>query len=88
MTFKIYASSKFKKEYEKLNTLEKDALKKKTRILSTNPFHPSLRTHKVIGYKDTFEFSVNMDIRVIWRYESDREIVLSEIGHHDILKKY
>ena len=34
-----------------------------------------------------YEFSVNMDIRVIWQYEGDNIIALVDIGHHDILYK-
>lgn len=29
-----------------------------------------------------------MDIRMIWFYENDELIILLDIGHHDILKKF
>ncbi len=41
-----------------------------------------------IIYDDLFEFSVNMDIRVIWFYEGEALVALVDIGHHDILRKY
>ena len=35
-----------------------------------------------------FEFSVNMDIRVIWEYDGETLILLLDIGHHDILNQF
>ncbi len=29
-----------------------------------------------------------MDIRIIWYYESDKLIILIDVGHHDILDQY
>ena len=29
-----------------------------------------------------------MDIRIIWYYEGEKLIILVDVGHHDILKKY
>ena len=58
----------------------------KLKLLVQDPFYPSLRTKKVQGFLDVFEMSVNMDIRILWRYESGMIILLLEIGHHkDIL---
>ena len=48
----------------------------------------SLRTKKIQGQKDLYESSINMDIRVIWYFENEELIILVDIGHHDILKKY
>ncbi len=39
-------------------------------------------------FKDLFECSVNMDIRIIWYYEDDKLIILVDVGHHDILDQY
>lgn len=51
-----------------------------------NPFYPSLRTKNVQGLDNVFEMSVNMDIRILWRYENGVIILLIDIGHHkDIL---
>jgi len=47
-----------------------------------------LRSQKIHGQDDYFEMSVNMDIRIIWKYSGDKIIVLIDVGHHDILKKY
>jgi len=56
--------------------------------MAENPDHPSLRTKKIQGTSDIFECSVNMDIRIIWCYEENTIILLIDVGHHNILKRY
>lgn len=84
----ITYTERFRKHFKNLNTNEKKQFKNKLTIFAQNPMHPSLRTKRVQGTKDLFEFSVNMDIRVIWFYEGDALVALIDIGHHDILKGY
>ena len=84
----ITYTERFQKHFKNLNTNEKKQFKNKLTIFVQNPMHPSLRTKRVQGTKDLFEFSVNMDIRVIWFYEGDALVALIDIGHHDILKGY
>ena len=56
------------------------------KLLMQDPFYPSLRTKKIQGLDGVFEMSVNMDIRILWRYENGVIILLMNIGHHkDIL---
>ena len=71
-----------------MNDIEKKQFKNKLSIFAENPMHPSLRVKRIQGTPDLFEFSVNMDIRVIWFYEGDALVALVDIGHHDILKSY
>lgn len=87
MNIKLTYSKKFKKRYSSLNDKEKKQLQTKLKIFTQNPKHPSLRTHKIQGTV-FWEFSVNMDIRVVWFYENNELIALVDIGHHDILDKY
>ena len=84
----ITYTERFQKHFKNLNTNEKKQFKNKLTIFAQNPMHPSLRTKRVQGTKDLFEFSVNMDIRVMWFYEGDALVALIDIGHHDILKGY
>ena len=88
MAFKITFTDRFQKHFKDLNEIEKKQLRNKLTILSENPLHPSLRTKRIQGTEDLFECSVNMDIRIIWDYEGDTIIILVDVGHHDILKKY
>ncbi|MBR2207612.1 MAG: hypothetical protein IJ859_02260 [Synergistaceae bacterium] len=81
-------SERFQKHYKKLSVEEKNQLKRKLKIFSNNPFHPSLRTKRIQGTDGLFEFSVNMDIRVIWFYENNSSVALIDVGHHNILKNF
>lgn len=88
MSFQITFTDKFQKHYKDLTETEKKQLRNKLTVLSENPLHPSLRTKRIQGTDDLFECSVNMDIRIIWFYEGETLIILVDVGHHDILKKY
>jgi mRNA-degrading endonuclease RelE of RelBE toxin-antitoxin system len=81
-------SERFKKHYKKLNDNEKKQFKSKLKLFVKNPNHPSLRTKQIKGTDDLFEFSVNMDIRVIWFYENGALVVFIDIGHHNVLYDY
>lgn len=85
---KITYSNRFQKHYKKLSAQEKNLFKQKLELFVKNPWHPSLRVKRIQGTEDLFEFSVNMDIRVIWYYEGDAIVLLIDIGHHDIFKNY
>lgn len=85
---KITYSDRFQKHYKKLSSEEKSQFKRKLSIFVENPLHPSLRVKRIQGTDGLFEFSVNMDIRVIWFYEGETLVALIDIGHHDILRNY
>lgn len=88
MPFCISLSPRFEKNYKKLSKTEKRQLKRKLDLFIGNPLHPSLRTKRIKGSNGLFEFSVNMDIRVIWYREDDMIIILLDVGHHDVLSNY
>jgi mRNA-degrading endonuclease RelE of RelBE toxin-antitoxin system len=87
MQYELFFSSRFKKSFSKLAAQEKKIFYKKLEMFIDNHQHPSLRTKKIKGSKILFESSINMSIRVIWRYQNDNLIVMLDIGHHDILKR-
>lgn len=87
MGFEIVLSDRFKSNYKKLSGQEKTQLRRKLELFAENPFYPSLRTKHIKGSDGIFEFSVNMDIRVIWTYQDGKLILLLDIGHHDILNR-
>ena len=88
MAYRITFTERFEKHYRTMSEAEKKQIRSKIELLSQNPLHPSLRTKKIQGADDLFECSANMDIRIIWYYEGDKMIILLDVGHHDILKKY
>lgn len=84
--YKLKYTKAFEKGLKKLSVPEQRAVAQKLKLLAENPFYPSLRTKKVQGFENVFEMSVNMDIRILWRYDNGVIILLIGIGHHkDIL---
>ena len=84
--YKLKYTKEFEKGLKKLSKAEQKQTMTKLKLLMQNPFYPSLRTKKVQGLDNVFEMSVNMDIRILWRYENGVIILLIDIGHHkDIL---
>lgn len=75
----------FKKSLQKFSKEDQKLIAKKLDLLAQNPFYKSLRTKRYWGLDNVFEMSVNMDIRVLWKYENNNIILLLNIGHHDFL---
>ena len=88
MAYKITFTKRFVKNVKRLSAAERTQLKKKLELLMQDPLYPSLRTKRIQGTTDLFEFSVNMDVRVIWQYDGDTIILLLDIEHHDILNQF
>ena len=88
MAFQLSFTDRFHKNYKSLSEKERKQTIKKLALLAENPMHPSLRVKRIKGTGDLFECSVNMDIRIVWYYESDNLIILLDIGHHDISKRF
>ena len=79
----------FTKEFERLSGIHKKMVMKTVLTLQEDPFYPSLRTKKMEGKYGNYESSVNMDIRILWRFRDDgKSISLLDVGHHDVLRKY
>jgi mRNA-degrading endonuclease YafQ of YafQ-DinJ toxin-antitoxin module len=60
---------------------------KTLQLLELNPFHPSLRLHALSGkLQGLHSVSINLSYRVTLEFLiSDREIVLIDIGDHDVV---
>lgn len=87
MKFKIIVTKTFEKNLKRLTTVEQKQVATKLKLLQSNVNHPSLRTKKIKGFKDLFECSVNMDIRILWQYKGTDIIITLDIGHHSIVDK-
>jgi len=88
MAYQLTFTLRFQKHYQTKTEQEKKQLLRKLELLTENPAHLSLRTKRIQGTDILFESSVNMDMRIIWCYDGDDIIVLVDVGHHDILKRF
>ena len=77
--YKLKYTKEFERDLKKLSAAEQKQTANKLKLLMQNPFYPSLRTKKVQGLDNVFEMSVNMDIRILWRYENGVIILLIDI---------
>ncbi|MCD8390505.1 MAG: type II toxin-antitoxin system mRNA interferase toxin, RelE/StbE family [Firmicutes bacterium] len=80
--YKLKYTKTFERDLKKLSAANQRAVAEKLRLLVQNPFYPSLRTKKVQSLDNVFEMSVNMDIRILWKYENGVIILLLDVGHH------
>ena len=58
---------------------------KTLKLLELNPYHPSLRLHKVnLNRKEIYSISINISYRITMDFYIDEEkIILLNIGDHD-----
>ena len=80
--YKLKYTKDFEKNLKSMTKQEQKLVASKLKLFVQNPFYPSLRTKKVQGFDNVFEMSINMDIRILWKYENGIIILLLDIGHH------
>ncbi len=88
MIYKILITSEYLKKLKKFIKKHPDMLDRYTKtieILEVDPFHPSLRLHKLKGKLCEFHsISINTEYRVIIDFIiQDNEIIPIDIGTHD-----
>lgn len=82
---RIDFSSSFLKAYKKLSIEVLNQFESKQKIFLSNPFHSSLRTHKLSGkMSGYYAFSISYQYRVIFRYIDTDFVLFLDIGTHDI----
>ncbi len=82
---RILYSPKFLKQYKKLPSVIKDLVEKQQDRFVTNPFEPSLKTHKLHGaYHGFYAFSVSYSYRIIFEFVDGNTVFLHAVGKHDI----
>ena len=79
--YKLKYTKEFEKNLKTLTSQEQKLVANKLKLFIQNPFYPSLRTKKVQGLDNVFEMSVNMDIRILWKYDDGIIILLLVFGH-------
>ena len=88
MSYKLLISDEYKKKLKKFFKKHPDMLDRYAKcifILEQDPYHPSLRLHKLKGkLSDFYSISVNMEYRVIIDFIiKDDKIIPVDIGTHD-----
>ncbi|AHJ14053.1 type II toxin-antitoxin system RelE/ParE family toxin [Sulfurospirillum multivorans] len=88
MAYEIRLSESYKKRLRKFIQSHKDMAvryEKTLRILQENPYHPSLRLHKLKGnLSEYYSISINIEYRIIMDFMIvDEVIILLDIGAHD-----
>jgi mRNA-degrading endonuclease YafQ of YafQ-DinJ toxin-antitoxin module len=80
-------SSSFKRVFKKRikgNPDLESRFWQKLEQFTTDPFDPSLKTHKLSGrLKEYWSFSVDYDGRVLFYFTDDEKAVFVDFGSHD-----
>ncbi|MFA6305479.1 MAG: type II toxin-antitoxin system mRNA interferase toxin, RelE/StbE family [Candidatus Gracilibacteria bacterium] len=82
---KIHYYEVFEKQFESLPAQIKTKAVKKELLLRENPFHPSLRLHKLKGRLDGhWSIYIDMKYRLIFRIIDKETVLFHSIGTHAI----
>ena len=87
----LVISSSFKRAFKTLIKRQPDLklkIEETLKLLATDPYHPSLRTHKLKGkLSGAWACSVQYDCRIVFSFQKsqtpEEEILLIDIGTHD-----
>jgi len=83
LDFVLNLTDNFKKTYKKIvkNEEMEKRIFKTLEILKTNPYHPSLRTHKVKKFRSSW---VHGDLRIIWQFSKNEVKIIDilDLGNH------
>ncbi len=76
-------AAKFIKKHRDL----KNQYEKTLKLLEIDPYHPSLRLHKLKGkLEGIYSISINITYRIAIDFVIEKdEIILLDVGHHDDL---
>lgn len=80
----IIITEEFKKAYTRLQPAIKKKVRKQLKFLSSNPAHPSLKSHRL---NDEWEFYVDIYYRCFFLREG-RRFTLLTVGSHRIVDRY
>lgn len=83
---KLIWTNRFRRAFRRrvADTPEESNFRAKLETFLSDPFDPSIRTHKLSGrLEGACAFSVSYDCRVIFKFLADQEVLLVDIGSHD-----
>jgi mRNA-degrading endonuclease YafQ of YafQ-DinJ toxin-antitoxin module len=80
----VYYSSTFKKHAKKHPHL-KTKIIKRIEMFQSDPFNPSLKTHKLTGkLKGYYAFSVDYQTRIMFEFLDKDSVAMIDVGTHGI----
>lgn len=83
----IYYSSHFKKTLKKYQH-RKSLIGKKINLFIENPFHKSLKTHKLSGKLSKYwSFSIDYDLRILFEFIDKNSVGFIDLGTHEIYRQ-
>jgi len=83
----IEASPRFTKQLKHLPDTVKEKAEKTVKLFKNDPFHPSLRLHRLSGkLKNYWSISIDLKYRIIFRMDKGTANFLS-VGSHAIYEK-
>lgn len=81
----IYYTDCFKKQFLALPVLVQKMACRKEKLFREDPFHPSLRLHKLKGKLDgSWSISIDMKHRIIFRPLGGGVVLFGSVGTHAI----
>lgn len=78
----IYAPA-FIRDYKNLEPGLKEEIQEAISLFVKKENQPKPKIHKLNGIKNTFSFSVNYKIRIIFEYKNKNMVNLLRVGTHD-----
>ena len=74
----------FRKDYKKLSSKVQKAFAERIVLFAQDPFQPLLRDHALHGdLEGKRAFSINGDIRVVYRVLDKKTVMLLRVGTHN-----
>ncbi len=84
----IYYTSLFARQFRKLSQPVQEIAITREGIFRKDPFHPTLKTHKLSGQlKGIWSFSVDYKNRILFRFLDEHTVLFESIGDHSIYRK-
>jgi addiction module RelE/StbE family toxin len=84
----IHYNTQFEDQFLALPKIIQKKACKKEKLFRENPFHPSLRLHKLKGkLEGLWSISIDMKYRIIFKSLEDNVILFISIGMHSIYEE-
>lgn len=85
--YSYLVSKNFVRKWSKFDLKTKKEIIKRIDVFLDDPFSPPLKTHKLSGkLKEYWSFSVNYNLRIMFRFGTNNVIEFIDIGTHEIYK--